>query len=142
MLRYYTAVKPAIQVKILNPHLEGLLKAPNTMIISTIEPLMPVDNEACRKLALPNSVETAVSKYFEFTSTSVRILSATKTDNVRYGNQCDAQSILENSGCLSVASKKVWALTVAFVSDELAVIEDLGKGEITSNATTDVFETT
>ena len=124
LLRYHTAVRPGVQVKILNSTLEGLLKATNTSIISSIEPLIPVENEVCRQIALPHSVESALFKYFEFTSNTVRILSATATDNVCPGNLCDGQSVLENCGCLSVASKRVWTLTIAFVSDELQVIED------------------
>ena len=139
LLRYHTAVRPGVQVKILNSTLEGLLKATNTSIISSIEPLIPVENEVCRQIALPHSVESAVFKYFEFTSNTVRILSTTATDNVCPGNLCDGQSVLENCGCLSVASKRVWTLTIAFVSDELQVIEDLEKGQLTSNATTDIF---
>ena len=33
------------------------------------------------------------------------------------------KSTLENCSCLSVASKRVWELTVAFVCDELAVLK-------------------
>ena len=90
ILRYHSAFMPGVEVKILNPHWEGLLKMTNTTIVSTIEPLVPVDNEPCRQLSSPHSVESGVFKYFEFNSNTVTILSATATDNVCPGNQCDA----------------------------------------------------
>ena len=60
VLPYNNAMVPGVEVKILNPHLEGLLKMTNTTIVSTIEPLVPIETEPCRQLTLPHSVESGV----------------------------------------------------------------------------------
>ena len=138
-LRFQSQIQPGTIVKVLNAKMEGLLKATNTPILSTIEPIIPMEAENCRQLNLPHSVETAVFKYFEFVTASLQIISATATENLCPGKLCDGQSLLENCGCTSVASKRIWALTISFSCDELQPLEDVDYGTITSHATTDVF---
>ena len=142
ILRFQNRIRPGTTIKILNPKMEGLLKSTNTPILSTIEPLVRIEPENCRRFTLPHSVETAVFKYFEFITDCLQIISATATENLCPGKLCDGQSLLENCDCTSVASKRIWALTVCFSCDELQPLEDVEHGSITSHATTEVFVTT
>ena len=112
------------------------MKATNTPILSTIEPLVPMEPEHCQRLTLPPGVETAVFKYFEFVTDSLQNMSATATENLCPGKLCDGQTLLENCGCTSVASKRIWALTICFTCRELQPLEDVEHGSITSHATT------
>ena len=139
LLRFQSNTNPGTLVKLLNPKMEGLLKATNTTTLSTIEPLIPVDNQGCRQLKLPHAVETAVFKYFEFRSTTITILSATATESLCPGKLRDGQTLQENCGCTAAASKRIWALTINFRCEELEPIEYLDFGTITSHATTDIF---
>ena len=141
VLRFQSKIRPGAIVQILIPKMEGLLKVTNTQILSTIEPIVPMDDEHCRQLSLPHSVETAVFKYFEFTTNTIQVISATASENLCPGKLCDAQSLLENCGCTSVASKRIWALTLCFSCAELEPLEDVDFGTITSHATTDLFVT-
>ena len=141
LFRYQSNLKPGVLVSVLNPQVEGLLRASNTTLLSSIEPLIPNVNQPVLNLTLPHSLEMASFRYFEFVSTSVRIKSATATENVCPGNFCDAQMGLQNCGCLAVASKKSWALTLVIESDELAPLEDVDHVSITFKSVTDIFVT-
>ena len=103
----------------------------------TIEPIVPYDDRNPPQIALPHSVETTGFKNYEFISTTIEIRSATATQNACPRKLCDAQTLLENCGCTSAASKRIWVLTISFTREELQHIED--NDSITSHATTDIF---
>ena len=134
LFHYQCKLKPCVLVSVLNPQVEGLLRATNTTLLSTIEPLIPNVNQPVLNLTLPHLLEKASFRCFEFVSTSVRIKSATATENVCAGNFCDAQTVLQSCGCLAVASKKSWAMTIVTESDELAPLEDVDHVSITSKS--------
>ena len=48
---------------------------------------------------------------------------------------------METSGCTSVASERIWALTVFFSCDGFQSLRDVEYESITSHITTDVFVT-
>ena len=139
LFRYQNNVLPGTIVHVLNPKVEGLLRATNTTLLSSIEPLIPNQNQPVINLELPHSLEMATFRYFEFISTTITITSATATENVCPSGFCDAQFVLQNCGCLAVSSKKKWALTLVVDSDEFAPLEDVDNVYITSNHVTDLF---
>ena len=90
----------------LNPQVEGILRATNTTLLSTIEPLVPNANQPVVNLALPHSLEVASFRYFEFVTTSLTISSATASENVRPGGFCDANSGCETHTYLQIEEQK------------------------------------
>ena len=119
LLRYNSSLHPGATMDILNAQVEGLLRATNTTLLSSIEPLVPQENIEVRNLALPHSLEMASFRSFEFTNTTLTIRSATATENVCPSYTCDAQTVLQTCGCLSVATKKTWALILVVQCEEL-----------------------
>ena len=140
LLRYFSSIRPGVPIHILNPQLEGFLKLTNTCLLSTVEPLVPLaEPPVIRNLALPHSVDVATFKYFEFTSTSVYMSSATPTECICPGFFCDAQTVLDPCGCIAVTSRKTWAITFQIRCDELRPMDDVSFVELTSTNLTDLY---
>ena len=98
LLRYFSSIRPDVNIHILNPQ-TGFLKLTNTCLLSTVEPLVPLENAPpMRNLTLPHSVDVASFKYFEFITTTIYMTSATPTEAMCPGYFCDAQTVLDSSG--------------------------------------------
>ena len=138
---YQLNLQQGVLVNVLNPQIEGSLRATNTALISTIESLVPNAIKSVINLALPHSLEVVSFRYFQFVTTSLRILSATASENTSPGIFCDAQTVLQNFRCLAVASERHWALTLVIDCDALASLEDVDNVTKTSNANKDLFVT-
>ena len=141
LFRYSEALRPGLQVAIIKGIVEGQLSRGGTPLISTKEPLVPM--EACSSITLPPyDVEGTSTEFhfYSFCTKSLRVDSAVIAENCCSGNVCDSQTFHDPCGCTESSQDKIWVLLVEFSCNELN--RDVHNGDLIqlfSNSSTDIF---
>ena len=121
LLRYNDYLRPGTLVSILKATVEGQLTKSGTPLITTNEPLIPLEEKDSLITLPPYDVEgtNLTFQFFSFVTKDLTVDSAVVAELCCPGNVCDAQTFHDTCGCLDAPNEKLWAIKLEFKCPEL-----------------------
>ena len=118
-LRFAASFAPGDEVWLCLPTPDGNIA--QNIVIKSREAILPVTlpRQLIDSVMPPANVSNESYVYFDFLTSTIRLLSAVPQDNVCRGSMCDGQFGDGPCGCTQAPPRKHWALRFTFKCDEL-----------------------
>ena len=119
LLRYFGSIRPGSYVAVPSIELIGLLGSSNNFLISTQEPLVPVDGPTTTPCDIFPSFVTGFDDYsfFSFLTKDLKIYNGKIRRDLCPGQLCDGQT--KECGCLQKVPKRSFGLEMNVLCTEL-----------------------